>query len=1128
MIRFYVFTFFGTLSSLICLSNISTAQLSASVNSLVYKQQVEVRLDLSFNRITLKAALNRLAEAYYVGAGYNAALVPDVIVNVEVKSATLTEALNELLRDTDLQGFLTQGNNITLKKRPPSKPVAYASLRGEVSDATSNTSLPGANILIKETSKGTITDVDGNFRLDRIEQGTYTLIVSYIGYETKSVIVSLVEGEDKLINVRLIESSNQLSEVQVEAKRIVNTDINVLDERKKSAVVQDAISFQSIEETASITATQALQKVTGVSVKDGKYISVRGLAERNIVVQLNGARLSSADPLRSGAVPLDIIPAQLLDNISVQKTMLPDRAGDASGALVELKIRSLPDTFSVNFSAQAGGNDKVGVDGMAMLFPNGKLGAFGEHAYKHRLTSEFRDIATVNSTTDVGSFGYTSLYNKIREGRNSSSAAERATEINRVQEQIDPYLATAPIKVPVNQIYSLNVSNMFNVAGEKRLGVLLGVNYFSNVTQVTNGTNNRYQVESRATTPNNIELVSRFRFREDAGSHTVQYGGIGVVTYKINRFNEASANYITNRGFESGGVLLSSKAPDFNLYSYQLSTSIRTFNTLQFRGEHKPSIFGYRPLISWNFSTSGTLTDLPDFRNSFLLADTNGTVVNNRFLPEFYDAAVTRYYRNLKEDNRNFILDLLFPLTKKGVSSSFKTGLWFLNRDRSYTENQLLTPTNERNSDAIFTYLESISGGLNTVRGDLNNWLIPERVGIAEAEGGHGGLFVPGYNYYLVSGSKASQGGSHYDAHQHVTSLYAMIDLEFLSRIKMAAGMRVEDTDTRAREDSTSVGKSIATLQQYLNEFTVDQQEMQWLPSGIITYKLNDNINFRFAASKTLNRPEIVELVSFSTYDASQLSYVTGNSKLKNAIYTNLDFRWEYFPRAGEVLAVSLFGKRIKNGLERIFLSSNNQHIIQSPNLVNLIPISSISFRNNPVEGILYGIELEAVRDLDFISPSLKNFKLGTNAMFAYSETEITTAEHYIISRYDRTQSKKRPLFDQPNVIFNVNLGYRFIEQQLITTFYFNYSGRRLVEINTDGTPNIYEYPGAQFDFIFSKTFGERFQLKGFIKNVLDSRTDYVYQRTASSTEYGVENKTYYRRQFTTGRNFALGVSYTF
>ncbi|MDT1107420.1 hypothetical protein, partial [Pseudomonas aeruginosa] len=95
-----------------------------------------------------------------------------------------------------------------------------------------------------------------------------------------------------------------------------------------------------------------------------------------------GARLSSSDPDRS-AVPLDLVPAALLDNLTVYKTMTPDKPADASAGIVELKTKSVPDTLTLVFSTQLGTNSTIGISGKYNSFVGSDMGFFGERVKDH-------------------------------------------------------------------------------------------------------------------------------------------------------------------------------------------------------------------------------------------------------------------------------------------------------------------------------------------------------------------------------------------------------------------------------------------------------------------------------------------------------------------------------------------------------------------------------------------------------------------------------------------------------------------------------------------------------------------------------------------------------------------------
>src|SRR5690606_36729392 len=151
--------------------------------------------------------------------------------------------------------------------------------------------------------------------IPNVEPGTYTLVFSYIGYNTATVTeVVVAVGETTRLEIALTPESVSIEEVIVEATALTNTEASLLRTRQKAAAVSDAISAQAMAQTGSGDAADAMSKVTGASVVGGKYVYVRGLGGRYSSAQLNGTNLPSADPDQNSA-QLDLFPTNLRDNI---------------------------------------------------------------------------------------------------------------------------------------------------------------------------------------------------------------------------------------------------------------------------------------------------------------------------------------------------------------------------------------------------------------------------------------------------------------------------------------------------------------------------------------------------------------------------------------------------------------------------------------------------------------------------------------------------------------------------------------------------------------------------------------------------------------------------------------------
>ena len=133
-----------------------------------------------------------------------------------------------------------------------------------------------------------------------------------------------------------------------------------------------------------------------------------------------------------------------------------------------------------------------------------------------------------------------------------------------------------------------------------------------------------------------------------------------------------------------------------------------------------------------------------------------------------------------------------------------------------------------------------------------------------------------------------------------------------------------------------------------------------FLPSVNATYKVNPTSNIRLAGSKTLVRPEFRELTNLAFYDFELGAIITGNKNLQRTNITNLDLRYEIYPRAGEIFTIGAFYKYFKNPIELQF----NQSGVGS---------SSFNFVNAN-SATSFGAEIEIRKKLDFVAEKLKNF----------------------------------------------------------------------------------------------------------------------------------------------------------
>jgi len=241
----------------------------------------------------------------------------------------------------------------------PAPVAARGFIVGQVVDKESGRPLEATNILLVGTMLRTQTDLDGRYRLPA-PVGTYTVRAFRLGSAPTQIdSVRVTAGGTVTANFALGSVALQLQSVAVTAGPVQATNEDALLAMQKAAPrVSDGISAQAIARAPGASASDAIVRVTGVSIVDNKFAVVRGLSERYSNTLLNGVELPSPEPLKK-IVPLDLFPSSLLESIVVSKTATPDRPGDFAGGSVEISTKEFPDervaegSLSVGYGSQS-------------------------------------------------------------------------------------------------------------------------------------------------------------------------------------------------------------------------------------------------------------------------------------------------------------------------------------------------------------------------------------------------------------------------------------------------------------------------------------------------------------------------------------------------------------------------------------------------------------------------------------------------------------------------------------------------------------------------------------------------------------------------------------------------------
>ena len=232
-------------------------------------------------------------------------------------------------------------------------------IAGRIVDGANARPVAGAHVSTEDGAASAFSSIDGRYLLRAVPSGTHSVAVRMLGYGDKTVTGVEVAGDGVAsLDVALEVAVVALSGIVVEAAVETGSTTALLAERRGESFVVDAIGADQISRSPDGDAAEALRRVPGLSVVEGKFAYVRGLGERYGGTTLNGAPLASPMPDRK-AVPLDIVPTDLLESIVTAKTYSPDQPGDHAGGLVELRTKNFPSRRIVSLSASGSANSRT-------------------------------------------------------------------------------------------------------------------------------------------------------------------------------------------------------------------------------------------------------------------------------------------------------------------------------------------------------------------------------------------------------------------------------------------------------------------------------------------------------------------------------------------------------------------------------------------------------------------------------------------------------------------------------------------------------------------------------------------------------------------------------------------------
>ena len=738
-------------------------------------------------------------------------------------------------------------------------------IQGQVVNSEDASPVSSATVQLEGEGIGTLTDLNGRYRLRDVPAGTYELVVNSLGFGRKTITgVTIGAGEATKLDVTLAPEAVQVNDLTVSVEQEKGSAAALLNEQKRALTVSDAVGEEQIAGLPVSNAAESAKQIAGVTVTDGKYVFVRGLGKRYSQTSLNGSPLPSPEPEKS-VVPLDLFPAGFLQSVTVQKTYTPDEAADFSGGTVEIETKEFPDRFTAKLSVGSSVNTRSQFSDGYLNYPGGSLDFLG---------------------IDDGSRNMPSVMEQELGGLDGESLPADAASRERLGESLLGDLSRftpAAGSTPNNVDWSFAVGDRTEVLGDD-FGYFVAGSYSNSYSIRKNEVERKWR-----TTAFDPDLVAdrtvepNVNYRFTRGSQDVEWGGIGNFTYRASPKHQISLKTLYNRqASDEARTYVGANREDLGgiLRDQRLRFVAREMAWGQVSGEHQvPGDVR----VEWRAGAARAKREEPGLREAI-------------------------YKRGFTESDEPFVLQntgesaryLFSDLTERDVSGGIDVTVPFELLTERDTELEFGVSGRDRGRDfAARRFRWSFDQGSSIT--SLDSVLTPENVS--------GDLGQP--NSLVLT--ELSEPGDTYTADDDRYAGYGMLTLPVTSDLTATVGARIE-----------RYGLSLGDLTGQADSATVlaDRQRTDVFPAVNLRLALGEDMNLRAAASRTTDRPEFRELAPFQFTEAASLRQVYGNPELEVAEITNLDLRWEWFPGAGEVVTVSGFYKKLDSPIEQVFISA--------------------------------------------------------------------------------------------------------------------------------------------------------------------------------------------------------------
>ena len=906
----------------------------------------------------------------------------------------------------------------------PNELYAGGKVRGRVFDKDTKDPLPAATVMIKGTRIGAICDLNGNYIIQNAPSGKYSIVVSYVGYITKSIQVDIPEGGT-------VQQNFALEAAGVEGQEIVITaqgkgQVQAINQQLSSDKIVSIVSEEKIQQLPDFNAAAAIGRLPGIttlsSSGEANKIVIRGLDPKYNQITIGGISLASTGSTQIGVTSQDIpgssqrintdrsvdismMSPYMLKTIAVYKSLTPDMNANSIGGTVNMELREAPSELQADLLFQSGYTDKSGKYGNYRAVASGSGRFFNDALGLYVLGN----IEEYDRDADNMNAGYEITSDKIGD---NGYLPVRVTnvQLNRHKETRKRYGANliADYRLPSG---SIKLVNMFSRLSSDYRDYRTVFNY----TSLTQDLIFRYQAGK-----NNLDLVS----------NTIDFSyDLGFMSLNLKASNNYSRNHLPSAPqaefYQTKGVGSSTpntKPEDLTKFIQYAGPSSTFLNTLSLfstdykengqtgKGDFKVP-FNFNSIISGYFKVGGEFKYIKhNNAQNTPYATIGGTStiqrnITNGILQKYpnlvFNSGINRFPSTSFTSNDD---DLL----KSFLGDRFGGMIWAC--DGSLLTDIINYVANEPQFSAYNASSTDPGGWFNGYYQTLpNTYQYIERY--------FGGYLMSELNY----GPLMVVGGARYERDNSIYDAYVLMD-----------------------------GRDVRS-QKFFKVTTFPSNEF-WLPMVQAKYNAADWVDLRAAYTQTLARPDYHQLSPSYTISYGQGTVRAGNPNLKTAHAYNYDLMVTIHTNEIGLFSISGFYKEIKD-----FTYSTQYPLFDvapegiattnSFNIGGTKPVKGATlytYMNSPYLAYVRGVEMDLQTrfwylpsPFDGIVLNFNYTRISSKATYPWrnARTYIIGPRQTITTVFDSTRSGR--LINQPDHILNASFGYDFKDFSFRVSFLF-------------------------------------------------------------------------------------------